>query len=399
MNLKEYKDVLELHKLANSWIEEYSKNNLGEYSSKLKEQYEEMQQLLAKTEQLIEKQSGEAGEDLDADDLQEKITSLAKGSAAFAACFGNIQTPFDSKAPVSKETAFLAIKLKQLTATWYGKFSDASQNHNTTSLMASIYEQAKKLISAPKTLSGDQMSLVLYCSQSRDSKKLFKNVEIVQEEYKGLLNIELHKIEDEDKVAHELGIENYPAIIFKRGKKRVAKHEGYMSISTLQQKVGVLSTGSNFSDSTSVKSIKDLKSVNQKELYNMGEHLLFYFVIHNCGHSKKTTPIVEQLSNAYHNVKFEHIEVNKSHHLHTSFGVNEVPALVFVHDGKVVGKHTGYIQSSKLERLLEQFAHSNKKNIGYTTSGEVTIIDKYLKEPEKGRKIKDKQASDEEKMV
>ena len=70
-----------------------------------------------------------------------------------------------------------------------------------------------------------------------------------------------------------------------------------------------------------------------------------------------------------------------------------MPALVFVHDGKVVGKHTGFIDSSGLKRRLEEFAISNKKNIGTTTDGEFTIIDKDLKDPEKGRKIKDKNSS------
>jgi len=396
MTLEEYKDVLQLYNLANSWIEDYTANDLGRHSAKLKKQYNEMLKLQAKTERLIEKQAGEAGNDLDAGDLEAKINTLGRSSVAFASCFGNTQTAFDSKAPVSKETTLIAIELKKLTSTWYGKFSDSSQDNSTASLMASIHEQAKKLISAPKTLDGDSMSLVFYGSKSKHSRKMRKNVEIAQEEYQGLLNIELNLIEDEDKATQELGLESFPTVLFKRGDKIVAKHEGYLSISALQQKVGVLMTGSNFSDSTSVKSITDMKSVNQKELYNMGEHLLFYFEASWCGICKKTTPVVKQFSSAYHKVKFEQIQVDGSHSLHKSFGVNEVPAIVFVHDGKVVGKHTGYINPSNLKRLLEQFAISNKKNIGNSSSGTVSIIDKDQEDPDEGRKIKDKQTSKED---
>lgn len=395
MTLEEYKDVLKLYQLASSWVEDYTKNNLGKYSARLKEEYSDMQKLADTTEQLIERQSGDVGGDLSASDLQKKITQLAKKSAAFASCFGDTQTPFDSKAGVSKETTLLAIELKRLTSTWYGKFSDSSQDSNTASLMASIHSKAKKLIAAPKTLNGDDMSIVFYGSKSRRCGKMRKNVEIVQEEYEGLLNIELYMVEDEDKDTHKLGIENFPTVIFKRGKDKVAKHEGLLSISALQQKVGILMTGSSFSDSSSVKSIKEMKSVNQKELYNLGEHLLFYFTTISCGICKKTTPIVKKFSNAYHKVKFEHIEVDGSHSLHKSFGVNKAPALVFVHDGKVVGKHTGYINSSNLKRILEQFAISNKKNIGETSSERFSIIDKELQDPTKGKKIKDKHTSKE----
>ena len=399
MTLEEYKDVSLLHKLAVEWIEDYDKNNLGKHSAKLKKQYKEMQKLLDKVQILIQKQSGDAGEDMDEDELQKEITRIGKESPAFASYFGDTNVPFDSSAPVSKETALVAAQLKKLTATWYGKFSDTSQDANVVKLIAGVHDQAKKIIAGPKTLDDDQMSILLYYTKSKDGGKMVRNVELANDEYDGALAITLKLVEDEDKQTHKLGIKNFPAVLFKRGKDTVATHEGYLSLSALQQKIGILLTGSNFSDSSSVKSVKDFKSVNQKELYSMGEHLLFYFTIHNCGHCKRITPTVEKVANFYHNVKFEQIEVNGNTNLHTSFGVNRVPALVFVHDGKVVGKHTGFIDSSGLKRRLEEFAISNKKNIGMTNGGEVTLIDKDLKDPEKGRKIKDKNAPEEEKEV
>lgn len=399
MTLEEYKDVSQLHNLASEWIEDYEKNNLGKHSAKLKKQYKEMQQLFDKTKQLIDKSSDGAGSDLSDDELLKEITRLGKGSPAFASCFGNTDIPFDDNAPVSKETTTLAFNLKKLTSTWYGKFSDSSQDNTAVSLVASIHEQAKKIIKGPKTLDENQMSIFLYYSKSRDCGKMLKNAEFVNEEYDGALGLTCHLSKDGEKLDSKLGIENFPAVVFKRGSHTVAKHEGYLSLSALQQKVGVLMTGANFSDSSSVKSVKDLKSVNKKELYNMGEHLLFYFIIHDCGVCKKTTPIIKKHSMDHHNVKFEQIKVDKSHRLHTSFGINKVPALVFVHDGKIVGKHTGYINSADLERRLEAFAISNKKNLGNTTSDDFTVINKYLKDLEKGKKIKEKNANNKEKKV
>lgn len=210
MTLEEYKDVLQLYKLSSSWIEDYLRNNLEKHSSKLRKQYKEMQQLQTKTGQLIEKQASDVGEDLDAGDLQEKIIALAKGSVAFASCFGDIQTSFDSKAPVSKETTLLAIQLKKLVSTWYGKFSDSSQDNSTNILMAHIYDQAKKLIAAPKTLNDDGYSIVFYGSKSSRCRNMRKNIERAQEEFEGLLDIELHLVKDEAKITHQLGIEKFP---------------------------------------------------------------------------------------------------------------------------------------------------------------------------------------------
>lgn len=399
MTLEEYYDVSKLYELATSWIKDYTENDLGKHSATLKKQRKEMQQLLTKTKQLIREQSGGVGEGLSADELQKRITLLAEQTPAFASCFGDTKIPFDKKASVSKETTSLAFELKKLTAAWYGKSSEDSQNHDTVSLISSIHDRAKELISAPKTLDESQIGLILYYTKGRDCNKMLRNIEIINDEYNGAIGVTSHLVKNGEELDSKLNIENFPTVLFKEGSKDIAKHEGYISLSALQQKVGVLSSGSSFSDSSSVKSVKGLKSVNKKELYNMGEHLLFYFTIHNSGPCKKTTPIVEKLSSSYHKVKFEQIDVTGGHHLHTSFGVNKVPALVFVHDGKVVGKHTGYINSSRLKRLLEQFAISNKKNIGNTTDEDVTIINKHLKDSEKGRKIKDKNASNEEEKV
>jgi thioredoxin 1 len=117
-----------------------------------------------------------------------------------------------------------------------------------------------------------------------------------------------------------------------------------------------------------------MKSVNEKELYNISEYLLFYFTASWCGICKRTTSEIEQYTRDYSKVKFEQIEVDGSHRIHKSFGVTEVPALVFVHDGKVAGKHTGYINSSTFTKLLEDFAVANVRQLGTTHSGDATPI-------------------------
>lgn len=385
MTLEEYKDVVKLNTLATNWIESYNENELGNHSPRLKRQHKEMKILKAKTDRLIEKQAGEASGD-ENEQLAE-IEKLAQGSPSFAQCFGPVEAEQTTK--VGKETAVLALKLKKLTTTWFGQFADSSSNESGKSLVASIHERAKELLAAPKTTDGDTITIVYYGSKSKRCRKMKRNVDFVADEYEGLVNVEQHIIHDDEQTMHKLGLENLPTLIFQRGKDKVATHQGLLSISALESKVNLLLEGASFSDSSSVKSIGDMKSVNQKELYGMGEYLLFYFVASWCGICKKTTPVVEQYARDYNKVKFESIQVDGSHKLHKSFGVTEVPALVFVHDGKVIGKHTGYINPSTLKKNLEEFAVANKRKIGTTHSGEASVIEQEEVDATR-RKVKDK---------
>lgn len=377
MKLEELKDVLQLNKLSKSWIEDYTNNNLGEHSPKLKEQLKEMKLIRAKTDKVLEKHTGDFGKDAaDWKSLFDEIVNLAKSSPLFASCFGAKSNLEQSNQAISKETALLAIQIKKMTAAWFGRFEDV-QDNAAKNLLHTIYEQALKAMAAPKTATGlDTITLEFFGSQNKRCRKMRKTLEFVAKEYQGLAEVVLNAVEEEDNAMAKIGVKNLPAIIFKRGGKKIAIHEGALSISALEQKVGVLVEGGNITDSSSMPSVKDMKAVNKKELYSLGEFLLFYFEASWCGICKKTTPVVEQYAHAYSNVKFEAIEVDGSHSLHESFDVKEVPALVFVRDGKVVGKHTGYINPSSLQKLMDEFAKAKKHKLGVTTSGETTVIKK-----------------------
>jgi thioredoxin 1 len=344
---------------------------MGTYSQRLENQRQEIIMIKAKTDRLMERRQAE-GVGGSEQELLEEIKKMAQSSPAFAACFGAVQVQEQPK--IDKATTLLASKLKKLTSAWYGQFADTTQDQEAASLVATIHEHAKKLLSAPKTVEGDMINLVLYCSISKRCRLMKRNVDFVVDELGGLITLEFHEIKDDEQTMHQLGLENLPTLIFKRGKTEIATHQGELSISALQSKVNILLEGANFSDSSSVKSVEDMKSVNEKELYNISEYLLFYFTASWCGICKRTTSEIEQYTRDYSKVKFEQIEVDGSHRIHKSFGVTEVPALVFVHDGKVAGKHTGYINSSTFTKLLEDFAVANVRQLGTTHSGDATPI-------------------------
>jgi thioredoxin 1 len=382
MTLEEFKDVLQLNKLAKSWTDEYKEKKLGNYSANLKKQLKEMQILKAKTDQLIEKQAGDIGGDTDWKSLYEEIEKLAKTSPTFATCFGKADDLLSEGTPVAKETAALAIKLKKMTSAWVGQFGEDVKDKQAENLIMTIYEQAKKVLAAPKNTDGDTVTLAFYGSKSKRCRKMRKTLEFISNEYEGIVNVEINLVENEDDHMHEMGINSVPAIIFKRGKKEIATHEGSLSISALESKVNVLVEGANITNSSSADCVADLKSINKKELYSLGEYVMFYFEASWCGICKKTTSVVESQASSYSKVKFVSVQVDGSHSMHKSLGVTEVPSIVFIRDGKVIGKHVGYINPSSMDKLMEKFAVSNKHKIGNSSSGTSTLL-------KEGKELKD----------
>ena len=192
--------------------------------------------------------------------------------------------------------------------------------------------------------------------------------------FAGLVQVEFINVASTDNRLNSLGINNLPAMDFQRNGKRVALHEGELSISMTEKKINMLLSGGSLSDSSSIDSIDDLKSINQKELYAMGEYLLFYFEAPWCGTCKKTTPVVEKFAKTRSKVRFEKIQVDGSHHHHKAFEVTHVPCIVFIRDGEISGKHYGYINPSAMEEKMDHFATSNKRAVGDSDNGDASIL-------------------------
>jgi thioredoxin 1 len=368
MEIKEYKDLLEINRLATEWLEDYKKNELNKKkSAKLKKQYKEMVKLKAKTDEIKEKTAGDFGDSTNWEELYKEIETKAKESPLFAVCFGNADDLLSGgggEAKIGESETALAVTLKKMSSAWFGQFGEEVKDTNAIAFVTAVHDQAKKVMTAPKSVSENMVSIDFYGSDNKQSRKMKRTMGFISDEYAGVVNVNIVPVKDETKKMNELGLDNLPAIIFKRGKDDIATHEGVLSISALQTKVNVILEGGSISNSSSVPSIKEMKSVNKKELYSMGEFLLFYFDASWCGACKRTTPVVEDHAKKHSNVKFEMVTVDGSHSHHKSFGVTEVPSLVFVRDGVVIGKHVGYINPSTMDKKMELFAISKKRKLG-----------------------------------
>lgn len=76
-----------------------------------------------------------------------------------------------------------------------------------------------------------------------------------------------------------------------------------------------------------------------------------------CGPCQQMEPIIEELEKELQDThKFVKINVDEARDLAVQFGVTSIPTFVFIKEGKIKGKETGYISKEDLkEKITEYF--------------------------------------------
>ena len=67
-------------------------------------------------------------------------------------------------------------------------------------------------------------------------------------------------------------------------------------------------------------------------------------------------PVVEQLSNEMKDIEFFDVDVDDDPELAEKFGIQSIPALILLKDGKEVSRSVGF----KPKAMLENWINSNK---------------------------------------
>lgn len=77
-----------------------------------------------------------------------------------------------------------------------------------------------------------------------------------------------------------------------------------------------------------------------------------------CGPCMEMKPIFEEVAKKYFSqYTFAELNVDEARELAISYGVTSVPTFIFLKEGKVVGKETGYMPMEDfVEKLEEYFA-------------------------------------------
>ncbi len=75
-----------------------------------------------------------------------------------------------------------------------------------------------------------------------------------------------------------------------------------------------------------------------------------------CGPCVAMAPIYEKVEKQYvERVRFCELNVDQARDLAIQLGVTSIPTLIFVRDGQVIGRETGYLDERSLTDKINQF--------------------------------------------
>ena len=72
-----------------------------------------------------------------------------------------------------------------------------------------------------------------------------------------------------------------------------------------------------------------------------------------CGPCQQMTPIVDELEKEMGDYKFVKLNVDEARELSIKYGVISVPTFLFMKNGEVKGKETGYMSKEVLKEKIE----------------------------------------------
>ncbi len=71
-----------------------------------------------------------------------------------------------------------------------------------------------------------------------------------------------------------------------------------------------------------------------------------------CGPCRMLAPVMEELEGKYPNVKFFKVNVDEESDIAAAFGVQSIPAVFRLDDGRLVARHVGYADGATVARNL-----------------------------------------------
>lgn len=92
----------------------------------------------------------------------------------------------------------------------------------------------------------------------------------------------------------------------------------------------------------------------EKEIMQSAQPVVIDVFATWCGPCQHMMPIFEELSKEFGNkYKFASINVDEARDITIKFGVTSVPTFIFIKNGQVVGKETGYMSKENLQAKIE----------------------------------------------
>lgn len=89
----------------------------------------------------------------------------------------------------------------------------------------------------------------------------------------------------------------------------------------------------------------------EKEI-EKGKVLVDFYAVW-CGPCKMLSPIIEEFSEKYNDIKFLKVNVDNELQLAQKFNVMSIPTLILFEDGKEVKKNIGLLSKTDLEEFIK----------------------------------------------
>ncbi|MDD5183718.1 MAG: thioredoxin [Paludibacter sp.] len=98
----------------------------------------------------------------------------------------------------------------------------------------------------------------------------------------------------------------------------------------------------------------EFTDANIKEMINSGKPVVIDFLAEWCGPCRTVGPIVEELAKEYEGqVLIGKMDVDEQVETPNTYGIRNIPTMLFFKDGKVVDKQIGATQKAVLEAKVK----------------------------------------------
>lgn len=95
------------------------------------------------------------------------------------------------------------------------------------------------------------------------------------------------------------------------------------------------------------------KSNFQSEVMNSDKPVLIDFWATWCPPCRMLAPIIEEIANEHNEIKVGKVNVDEESELAEQFDVENIPTVILIKGGKIVGKSVGYKPKSDIEAMLK----------------------------------------------
>ena len=100
-----------------------------------------------------------------------------------------------------------------------------------------------------------------------------------------------------------------------------------------------------------------IEHINETEKFNEfikeGTVLVDFFATW-CGPCKMLSPLIEQLANEHPELKVVKVDVDEAPSIAAKYGIQAIPTLYLIKDGKVSGSQMGYLNKNQLESFISK---------------------------------------------